>query len=169
MIGAIRKILVLALSVACAAGEAQEAPAGAIAFEITLVVTDRGGELFDSWDRTTGKPFSVKSIGTAKRGKFLSALVMFKGCKADGAGNCDADVDYTAYDPSGKVYGKMHNAELWRMKPAPSRGFTQLSRDYMGIVIEPNDPVGAYRVTAVARDRNAKTEARAEVVFAVGM
>ena len=65
--------------------------------------------------------------------------------------------------------GKMHNAELWRTKPAPSPDFTQLSRDYTGIVIEPNDPVGTYRVTEVARDRNAKTEARAEVSFAVGM
>jgi len=39
----------------------------------------------------------------------------------------------------------------------------------MGIVIEPDDPMGTYRVTAVARDRNAKSETGAEVTFNVGM
>ena len=150
------------------AADAQSS-SGRSAFEISVVITDRGNAIFDAWDHPTGKSFNVDSIKVAPRGKFLSALVTFKGCKADKSGNCNADMDITAYDPSGKIYGTMPGVELWQKKPAPDPGFTQLSRSYMGLVIEPKDPIGTYRITAVARDRNAKTEAKAEIQFQVGM
>ena len=136
-------------------------------FEINLVVTENGDELFNSWDRPTGKPFNVVPVKVAPRGKFLSAVVLFKGCKADGSGNCNAELDIIAYDPKGKVYGEMPKVELWQKKPAPDPSYTQLSRSYMGIVIEPKDPPGTYRITAVARDLNAKAEARSEARFEV--
>jgi hypothetical protein len=136
-------------------------------FEVALTVTDKGDELFNSWDRPTGKAFNVEPVKTAARGKFLSAVVLFKGCKPDSAGNCDAVMDIVAHDPKGKVYGEMPHVELWQQKPAPNPGYTQLSRSYMGIVIEPSDPTGTYRVSVVARDLNAKTEARSEARFEV--
>ncbi len=133
------------------------------------MVTDKAAEIFDTWDNPTGRPFDVPGIKLAARGKILSALILFKGCAPNAAGNCSADVDIIAYDPKGNVYGKMMGVELWQDKPAPSAGFTQLSRSHMAIVIEPNDPVGTYRITAVAKDRNGKREARAETTFQVGM
>ncbi len=137
------------------------------AFEISLVVTEKGKELFDSWDRPTGKPFSAEPVKVAPQGKFLSAVILFKGCKTDSSGNCNAEPDIVAYDPKGKVYGIMSGVERWQRKPAPDVGFTQLSRSYMGIMIEPNDPTGTYRVTAVARDLIAKTQAKSEARFEV--
>jgi hypothetical protein len=134
---------------------------------INLVVTEKGDVLFDSWDHPTGKPFSAEPIKVATRGKFLSAVIFFKGCKADRSGNCNAILDIIAYDPKGNVYGKMPGVELWQGKPAPDGGFTQLSRSYMGIVIEPKDLPGIYRVTAVARDLIAKTEAKSEARFEI--
>src|SRR5436309_2410828 len=62
-------------------------------FAVALTVTDKGDELFNSWDRPTGKAFNVEPVKTAARGKFLSAVVLFKGCKPDSAGNCDAVMD----------------------------------------------------------------------------
>lgn len=138
-------------------------------FEISVVVTDRGNAIFDTWDKPSGKPFDVSPIKLAPRGKFLSALLMFKGCAPDKLGKCNADVDIIAYDPKGNVYGKMLGVELWQQKSAPDAGFTQLSRSYMGLVIEPKDPIGTYRVTAVARDRVGKVEAKSETEFQVGM
>jgi hypothetical protein len=166
-----RIVYALLASIAAGGAMAADAPSSSVpaAFEINVVITDRGNAIFDSWDRPTGKSFGVDSIKVAPRGKFLSALVLFKGCKADASGNCNADVDIIAYDPSGKVYGTLPGVELWQKKPAPDPGFTQLSRSYMGLVIEPKDPIGTYRVTAVARDRIAKTEAKAEIQFQVGM
>lgn len=135
--------------------------------EISVAVTDKGNELFDAWDHPTGKPFGVKPIESAQRGKFLSAIVMFKGCTPVSSGNCNAVMDIVAYDPNGKIYGEMPRVELWQDKLAPEPGYTQLSRSYMGLVIEPGDPPGIYRVIAVARDLVAKTEARSEARFEV--
>jgi hypothetical protein len=92
---------------------------------------------------------------------------MFKGCKGDASGNCNAVVDFVAYDPKGKVYGEMRGVELWEQKPAPKPGYTQLSRTYMGLVIEPQDPAGLYRVAVSVRDLNAKTNAKSETSFEV--
>lgn len=136
-------------------------------FEISIHVTSKGDELFNNWDRPTGKPFSVQSIKVVRRGQFLSAVVLFKGCKPDVSGNCNALVDIIAYDPRGKVYGEMRGVELWQQRPAPRAGYTQLSRSYMGLIIEPNDPPGTYRITAVARDLNGKSEAKSELRFEV--
>jgi hypothetical protein len=134
---------------------------------LTVVVTAKGKELFNSWDRPTGKPFTVEPVGVARRGQFLSAVVLFKGCKPDAAGNCNVSMNITAYAPDGSKYGVMPDAELWQGKPSPTLGFTQLARDYMGIVIEPSDPSGTYRVAVVARDRNANASASSEATFSV--
>ena len=135
--------------------------------EINLIVTAKGKELFNSWNRPTSKPFQIEPVKVAERGPFLSAVVLFKGCKPDATGNCDVDLDITAYDPRGKVYSEMKGVELWKQKSAPDAGYTQLGIDYMGIVIEPQDLPGTYRVTAVAKDRNAKSEAKSSATFEV--
>ena len=136
-------------------------------FEVSIHVTSKGEELFNNWDRPTGKAFNVESLKVVPRGKFLSAVVLFKGCKPDRSGNCNAVVDIVAYDPKGKIYGQMPGVELWQQKPAPDPGYTQLSRSYTGLVIEPNDPPGIYRISAVARDLNGKSEAKSEASFEV--
>jgi hypothetical protein len=160
----------IAISVGLAARAAEPlTTSSGSGFEVSVIVTDRGNAIFDAWDRPTGKPFDVNSIKVVPRGKFLSALVLFKDCKPDKSGNCDADLDIVAYDPKGKTYGEMRGVELWQQKPAPDPSFTQLSRSYMGLVIEPKDPIGTYRVVVRARDRNAKAEAKAETQFQVGM
>jgi hypothetical protein len=89
-------------------------------FKINIHVTAKGDELFDNWDQPTGKDFSVDSISVAPRGKFLSAVILFRACKPDSSGTCNAVVDIVAYDPSGKIYGEMRRAELWQQSPPPN-------------------------------------------------
>ena len=149
------------------AADVKSVAKGRAALEITLIVTAKGKELFNSWNRPTVKPFQVEPVKVAERGPLLSAVVLFKGCKPDEAGNCNVDLDIVAYDPKGKVYGEMKGVELWKKKPAPDAGYTQLGVDYMGIVIEPQDLPGTYRVTAVAKDRNEKIEAKSSISFEV--
>src|SRR5438046_2669929 len=98
-------LLTLVASLCAQVALADDAPStrDAPAFEVTVVITDRGNAIFKDWDFSTGKTFGVDSIKIAPRGKVLSALVLFKGCKADASGTCNADVDIVAYDPSGKV------------------------------------------------------------------
>jgi hypothetical protein len=134
---------------------------------IDLIVTAQGRELFDSWDNPNGKPFEIVPAKMAPRGKFLSAVVLFTGCKADASGNCNVEIDIVAYDPVGKTYGDMKGAELWQHRPAPPPGHTQLGVAYMGLEIEPQDTAGTYRVEALARDLNAGVEAASAVQFEV--
>jgi hypothetical protein len=167
-----RQLFIALAAAGIASGALAQGPTGkggpdGSSLSINVVVTAKGEELFDSWDRPTGKPFPVVPVKVTKRGEFLSAIVLFKGCRPDTAGNCNVEMDITAFDPKGRTYATMPKEELWQAKPVPSPGFTQLSRGFMGIVIEPNDPPGTYRVTVVARDSNAKTEAKAETTFVV--
>lgn len=136
-------------------------------FEIHVVVTTNGRELFKTWNSGARQPFHIDAVKVAERGPFLSAVVLFNGCRANSNGDCDVDLDIVAYDPTGKLYGEIRGAELWKGKPAPPPGYTQLGMDYMGIVIEPHDPSGTYRIVAVARDRIGHSEASSTATFEV--
>ena len=137
------------------------------ALKATLVVTEHGQELFESWEHPNGKSFNVVPVKIAKRGAFLSAVILFTDCAADTSGRCNVVVDITAYDPLGKVYGTLVEEELWKDKSAPEPGHTQLGVGYMGLMIEPSDPSGIYKVVAVARDLNDVSSATSEASFSV--
>ena len=123
------------------------------ALEAHLIASDRGAEILGKWAR--GESLTLKSVETVMRGEFITVIVRFLGCKADQSGLCNATVGYVAYKPDGTVYGEMPNAELWLDKLAPATGASQLAVEYMGLVIEPTDPVGHYKVVATVHDHNA--------------
>jgi len=131
------------------------------------IVTDKAGEVFDHWEHPDGHPFSVPTAHTAQRGAVLAAVVLFEGCSADKEGNCNVDLDIRTVDPTGKTYGEMKGADLWQGKRAPSPGYSQLGHAYMGLRIEPHDPLGTYKVLVIAHDRNAGTTVQAETTFKV--
>lgn len=164
MTSALRSLLLTLLPLLPAPNLAQ--PVSSTSLSVNVIVTAQGDALFRAWDRGT-PGFSVVPVQNPQRGQFLSAVVLFSGCKPDIAGNCNAEMDITAYDPRGNKYGAMPKAELWKAKPAPMRAATQLSREYMGVVIEPGDLAGIYRIVVVARDLNSKGEATAETTFTV--
>lgn len=82
-------------------------------------------------------------------------------------GLCDADVDFTVLKPDGSEYASRKGAELWKGKPAPAKDVIQLSVANLGLVIEPHDPAGVYRVQATAHDRNGARDVSIEQVFTV--
>lgn len=120
--------------------------------EAHLIVTNQGEELVTRWSE--GAPqLEIRSVDTVRRGEFITVIVLFVGCQADTDGLCNAAVDYLVYSPDGSVYGEMRELELWIGKPPPSPGASQLSVDYMGLIIEPADPAGQYRARATVTDR----------------
>jgi hypothetical protein len=141
--------------------------AGDAGISANLYVTAKGRELFHAWETNPAGGFSVVPVKVANRGEFLAAVIFFKECAVGPDGNCNAVVDITAYDPAGKVYGEFKGEELWVGKPAPRPGHTQLSVGYMGLVIEPSDPAGRYKVVATARDLVSGKEATSEATFDV--
>lgn len=121
--------------------------------EAYLIVTDKGEELLTGWAEGHQR-ITYKNVDTADRGKFITVIIRFLGCEADERGLCNATVDYVAYQPDGSVYGDaLRDGELWIGKPPPSPGSSQLSVDYLGLVVEATDPEGEYRLEAKVTDR----------------
>jgi len=131
------------------------------------IVTDKASEVFEQWEHPDGHPFSIPTAHTAQRGALLAAVVLFEGCLADKEGNCNVDLDIRTVDPTGKTYGEMKGEDLWQGKQAPTPGYSQLGHAYMGLRIEPHDPLGTYKVLVIAHDRNAGTTVQAETTFKV--
>jgi hypothetical protein len=151
-------LFVAAVGQACASDSSLKA---------SLFITAKGAELFQAWNTNPAGGFSIVPVKVAQRGEFLSAVVLFSGCAAAKDGNCNALLDITAFDPSGDVYGEFKEQELWVAKPAPAQGHSQLAVGYMGMVIEPTDPSGEYKVVAKARDLVSGEVVVAEARFTV--
>jgi hypothetical protein len=135
-------------------------------FGAELVFTDKPDELFAAWEKP-GLAVYFSDTPTAVRGVPIVAVVFFTGCATDTKGNCNATVRFTAQSPNGKPYGNPLDAELWVEKPPPGKGQIQLSVGNMGIVIEPGDALGAYRVKAEITDKVAKKKMVLERSFTV--
>jgi hypothetical protein len=129
-----------------------------------LVLTDKPDEFFAAWQKP-GAVVATSEANVAKRGVPIVAVVIFTGCAADKRGLCDATVRYTAFKPDGAPYGNPQDGELWSGKPAPPRDQLQLSIGNMGIVIEPTDPLGVYKVRAEVYDKIAKRKLELERTF----
>lgn len=121
-------------------------------FGAQLVFTDKPDELFAAWEEP-GAAVLLSETVVAKRGVPIVGVVFFAGCAANERGKCEATVRFTAETPEGKPWGDPVDAELWIDKPAPEKGLMQLSAGNMGIVIDPDDPLGTYKVKAVVTDK----------------
>ena len=135
--------------------------------DIRLLVTDEPDKVFHPTKGPDGKFASAEPLKVASRGQLIAAVVFFKDCQPDSAGNCNVDVDLQGLSPNGSLFENRKAAPLWRNVKAPAAGFAQLGSSYMKMQLEPNDPAGTYRVTAVAHDRNSGAESRAEASFEV--
>ena len=124
-------------------------------FGVELAFTDKPNELFAAWEKPTAG-VELSATETAVRGIPIMAVIFFTGCKPDARGMCNATVRFTSYTPDGKVWGAGQESELWVNRPAPSENEIQLSVGCMGIVIDPDEPLGLYAVEAVVTDNVAK-------------
>jgi hypothetical protein len=140
-------------------------PAPAAKLDIHILVTAQPERVFHPTKGPDGKFPQAEPVKVASRGQLIAALVYFKDCRADTAGNCNVDVDLQGVAPGGAVFQNRKGAPLWRSVKAPAAGLTQLGSSYMKMQFEPSDRAGTYRVIAVAHDRNSGVEARAESSF----
>ena len=133
--------------------------------DIRMLVTAEPEQVFHPTKGPDGKFKEAAPVTIAPRGKDLAAVVFFKDCKPDTAGNCNVDVDLKGVDPRGMVFENRKGAPLWRGVKAPPPGFTRLGSSYKKMKLEAGDPAGVYRLTAIAHDRNAGIEVKAESSF----
>jgi hypothetical protein len=143
------------------------APALRGKFDVRLLVTTEPEKVFRPSSGPDGKISPAAPATVVERGRRVTAVLFIKDCKPNSADNCDVVVDLQGIDPSGKLFENRKAAELWRNKKAPAPGVAQLGSSKMNIQLEKTDPIGTYRVIAVARDRVAGTEVRSEASFQV--
>lgn len=133
-------------------------------FQAVLMLSDRPDEVLQAWSGS--RPIvPVETAESVPRGVPIVAFVFFTGCRADENGMCNASADFTILRPDGSVYESFGDRDLWKGKPAPPDGTLRLSAEYVGAVIEPDDPLGAYEVLVSVHDLNAGTTLDLRQVF----
>ncbi len=100
-----------------------------------------------------GEDPEVETTLRARRGDSVSAVIVISRCATDPAGNCDTTVDYRVVAPDGSEYARFAGAEVWSGKPGPPAGVLQPGVTNLDLRIEPDDPLGDYRVEANVWDR----------------
>jgi hypothetical protein len=124
-------------------------------FGAQLVFTDDPDSLFETWERP-GPASLQHGVASAPRDADLVAAIFFFGCTPDAKGFCQTTVRFTAFGPDRKPWGDPQNADLWSSRRPPGKGLMQLGIGTMGLVLDPDDPLGAYRVKAEVIDKVAK-------------
>jgi hypothetical protein len=113
----------------------------------SLVLTSNAASFIEEWKNTpeSNAP-RIPPLGLVKRGDSVWVLLFFTGCGTKGP-PCEAMVDYTILKPDGSVYGQVPSNRVTTQTSAKSR-IIYLSQAYLQIRIEPQDPLGKYRVLA---------------------
>ena len=125
-------------------------------FSAILLLSDEPDEVLRSWaSRDAVVP--VHTADTIARGVPIVAFVFFWGCQPDELGLCNASADFTILKPDGSVYDSFSDRDLWKGKPSPPDGTFRLAAEYVGVVIEPQDPLGRYEFRVSIHDLNAGT------------
>ncbi len=131
-------------------------------FGAHLLIVENPRAFIEEWQKPETP--KIDPVSQVKRGILLGAFVLFAGCKPDAQGRCNAEVDYTVYKPDGSVYAERKEQPLWN-ETAPPGTNIQLSNAILGIRMEPNDPVGDYKVKAKVADLNAQISFELETKF----
>ena len=121
-----------------------------------LVLSTEPEEVLRSW-ATRAASLSIDTADTVTRDVPIVAFVFFSGCLPDRNGLCNASADFTILEPDGSVYERIEDLDLWKDKPAPPAGTLRLAAEYVGVVIEAQDPLGEYEFRVTLHDRNAGT------------
>ncbi|MGH9749069.1 MAG: hypothetical protein ACRD6R_03995 [Candidatus Polarisedimenticolia bacterium] len=129
-------------------------------FGAMILLTDNPEEFLEQWNRPAAPGYKpqLRTTTATRRGGNVAAIIMFRGCKPDANGNCDAEVDFRLLRPDKTLYGEQKQAELWKGKPAPPGDYLQVGLGIFGIRVEPDDPFGTYTFEATVRDRLAKMQ-----------
>ena len=124
-------------------------------FGATLVFTDKPDELLAALEKPS-PGVHLSETSTAVRGMPIVGVIYFTGCVANAAGNCELVARFTTKTPEGKLWGDPIGAELWVNLPPPGKDQLQLSKGNLGLVIDPGDSLGVYKVKAEILDRVSK-------------
>ncbi len=123
-------------------------------FGAMLFFSDKPQQFVDDWS----KPGETANVAAScshsvARGTPCVAFIVFTGCGADKQGLADVVADISMLTPDGKVIGERKGVEICQKRPAPPDKQLQLGVGNLGMVLQPNDPLGTYEIHAKVSDR----------------
>ena len=120
-------------------------------------MTTNSQQALAAWTKPT-RGVWIQEAQKVEKGKPIEALVIFSGCMPKKGGECMSEVDFTIIKPDGSVYVEYKNGELWKNKPPIPEGSLGLAMDRAGMIADPEDPLGVYKVVCKVRDLVRKVE-----------
>ncbi len=126
-------------------------------FGVMLILTTKPDAFLENWEKPTDE-VEISTANEIRRGETIVAVVLFTGCQPDSDNLCNLVVAHRVLKPSGEIYADTGQQELWLGKPGPPEGALQLGAGFLRITIEPDDPLGEYRIYAAVRDLNSSKQ-----------
>lgn len=121
-------------------------------FKASLILTNDPETFFESWGSGKGA-VQLSSTDRTRKGRSVEMIVIFAGCSADADGLCRVTSDFVILKPDGSIYAEVENREVWLGKLPPPAGAIQFGIDTLGLVVEPQDPLGKYELQVTVRDK----------------
>jgi len=133
-------------------------------FAAHLVVIQDPRKFIEMWKKPETPHFdSAKEVGFDET---VGVIVLFAGCRPDGKGICNTEVDYTIYKPDGSIFIERKKQPLWKEQAPPPEN-TQLGRAILAFRTAKSISSGVYRVKAKVSDLNADISFEVETQFSV--
>ncbi len=121
-------------------------------FGAWLILTAKEKETIEVWN-IPSEWVNIDTEEIYKRNEFVTALVVFSGCRENNSGHCNLVVKFKIIQPGGEIYADIPAQEAWVGKPSPGKA-VQMSVSYVKVRIENHEPLGTYEVLADVIDSN---------------
>lgn len=105
----------------------------------------------EKWNKPENPKLAITK--RAHRNKPVCVIILFINPSVDEKKECNIVGDILIHQPDGKVYEDIKDFKIWQNRPAPPKDYMQLAESDIGIVIEDKDPLGAYTIDVLVRDR----------------
>ena len=120
-------------------------------FGAELIITHKEEESLKNWN-TESKGVHFPTTEVFHKGKVITALIVFIGCKKLENNNCQLSQTHKIFQPDGKVYADIPESELWFNRQSPSDGTLGLAVDYVRLIVEPHEQLGEYTFEVIVKD-----------------
>lgn len=126
-------------------------------FGAMLLLTADPDAFLEQWGRPAAPGYAPKitTVSQANRGDVVVAMILFTRCAPSPSGRCNSLADFRVARPDGSIYAEHAGAVVWRDKPPDERAL-QLGQAQLAFEIEPEDPIGVYKIHTTVRDLVAK-------------
>jgi hypothetical protein len=133
-------------------------------FGIIQLAADDSNKFINAWKIGAG---AQASTTRAVANQPLYTFLIFRGCKADPAGNCDLVADFVIHRPDGTVNEDNKGITIWN-KAAPADATKPILGDgALGYGVDDEGPFGDYRVVVTVTDKVANVSVTTEETLTI--